>query len=194
MQKSGMDEADLLKRLQVGEENIFEALYDQYFSALYLHAYNKLRDREVAKDIVHDLFVSLWEKRASIPINKSISSYLYVSIRNRTLDYLAKEKSKEKYLDSLIDFMEASPSATDHRVRKKMLEEQIDQVLDNLPPRLKEVFQLSRKHHLTHREISEKLNLSEQSVRSYVKDALKVFRTRFGSFLWTLLCVYFKIF
>lgn len=189
-----MDEADLLKRLQAGEESVFEVLYDQYFSALYVHAYNKLRDREVAKDIVQDLFVTLWEKRASIPINKSISSYLYISVRNRTLDYIAKERSKEKYLDTLVDFIEAKHSFTDHRVREKMLEEQIESVLDSLPPRLKEVFQLSRKQHLTHRQISEKLNLSEQSVRSYVKDALKVFRTKFGSFLGILLHFCFKIF
>lgn len=180
------DEKTLLQELQKGDELAFRQIYNQYYGVLYLHAYNKLRDRETAKDIVHDLFAGIWQKRESLMITGKLSSYLYTSIRNRILDYISKEQSKVNYLESLTRQMESRYEATDHRLREKMLEEQIENVLLQLPPRIREIFELSRKQHLSHKEISRKLNLSEQSVRSYIKDALRTLRMKFGIFLWIL--------
>ena len=186
------EEKTLLHELQKGDESAFRQIYNQYYGVLYLHAYNKLRDRETAKDIVHDLFAGIWQKRESLTITGKLSSYLYVSVRNRILDYISKEQSKANYLESLTQKMESQYEATDHRVREKMLEEQIENVLLQLPPRIREIFELSRKQYLSHKEISQRLNLSEQSVRSYIKDALRALRMKLGSFPWILFLIYCK--
>lgn len=186
------EEKTLLHELQKGDESAFRQIYNQYYGVLYLHAYNKLRDRETAKDIVHDLFAGIWQKRESLTITGKLSSYLYASVRNRILDYISKEQSKANYLESLTQKMESQYEATDHRVREKMLEEQIENVLLQLPPRIREIFELSRKQYLSHKEISQRLNLSEQSVRSYIKDALRALRMKLGSFPWILLLIYCK--
>ncbi|MBD1422745.1 RNA polymerase sigma factor [Sphingobacterium chuzhouense] len=186
------EEKTLLHELQKGDESAFRQIYNQYYGVLYLHAYNKLRDRETAKDIVHDLFAGIWQKRESLTITGKLSSYLYASVRNRILDYISKEQSKANYLESLTQRMESQYEATDHRVREKMLEEQIENVLLQLPPRIREIFELSRKQYLSHKEISQRLNLSEQSVRSYIKDALRALRMKLGSFPWILFLIYCK--
>lgn len=188
------DEKTLLRELQKGDECAFRQIYNQYYGVLYLHAYNKLRDRETAKDIVHDLFAGIWQKRESLTITGKLSSYLYASVRNRILDYISKEQSKANYLESLTRQMENQYEATDYHVREKMLQEQVENTLMQLPPRVREIFEMSRKQYLSHREISQKLNLSEHSVRSYIKDALRVLRMKFGAFPWILFLFYYFFF
>ena len=189
-----IDDISLLTLLQKGDHSAFERLYTMYHKVLYLHAYSILRDREVAKDIVQDLFVTIWDKRETLEIKSKFSHYLNVSIRNKVLDYIAREKSKSRYLASLNNYIESNHSLTDYTLREKMLQEQINSVLNCLSPRLREVFELSRVHYLTHKEISEKLNLSEQSVRSYIKSVLRVLRAKFGILPWALLILYCKYF
>lgn len=186
------EEKVLLQELQKGNILAFQQIYNQYYGILYLHAYNKLRDREASKDIVHDLFAGIWQRRESLMITGKLSSYLYASVKNRIIDYISKEQSKSKYLASLVPQVENQYEATDYRIREKMLQEQIENVLAQLSPRVREIFELSRKQYLSHKEISQKLNLSEQSVRSYIKDALRMLRMKFGTFFWILFVLYCK--
>lgn len=188
------EEKTLLQALRKGKESAFRQIYDNYYGVLYLHAYSKLRDRETAKDIVHDLFATVWHKRESLVITGKLSSYLYASVRNKIIDYIAKEQSEADYLESLTQRIGGEYEAADYRLREKMLEEQIEHLLEQLPPRIREIFELSRKQYLSHKEISRKLNLSEQSVRSYIKDALRVLRAKLGAFSWVVLIFYFNFF
>jgi RNA polymerase sigma-70 factor (ECF subfamily) len=153
---------------------------------------NKTDDREVAKDIVQDLFVHIWNKGAELIIRDNVMAYLYTSAKNRVLDYYSKEKHRIAYLDYLeiADFEETYE--TDFLIREKMFTERIDQVLHKLSPRVKEVFELSRKHYLSHKEIATKLSLSEHSVKTYIKDALKLIKVRLYAFPWILLLIYIK--
>lgn len=182
----------LLQKLKDGDNIAFQELYNKYYGILYLHVYQKLKDREVAKDIVHDLFISIWQKRADLSINGQVSSYMYVAIRNRVIDYISKEKSKLKYLESLTEPSQQISSETDYLLREKLLAEQIESVLDRLSPRVKEVFELSRKEYLSHKEIANKLNISEHSVRGYIKLALRLLKMKFGSILYLILIFFCK--
>ncbi|PRD48137.1 RNA polymerase sigma factor [Sphingobacterium haloxyli] len=188
------EEKALLHALRKSDTSAFQRIYNQYYSLLYIHAYNKLRDRDAAKDIVHDLFANLWQRRESLTVTGKLSSYLYASVRNRILDYISKERSKASYLASLTHRIESQPDEADYHVREKMLEEQIETVLLQLPPRIREIFELSRKQYLSHKEISQKLNLSEQSVRSYIKDALRALRMKLSMYPWILFVLYCKLF
>jgi len=188
------DEQELLTKLQQGSSTAFQELYNKYYGLLYLHASQKLQDREAAKDLVHDLFSNIWQRKTTLIIQGKISSYLYTAIRHRIIDYLAKEQSKTNYLDSLSMYLDNKVSETDHLLRERLLQEQIEQVLKKLSPRVREIFELSRKQYLSHKEIAEKLNLSEHSVRSYIKEALRLLRAKLGGLLWTLLVLYCKIF
>lgn len=192
--KQKIEERELLHELQQGNTVAFQKLYNTYFALLYLHATRKLQDREAAKDIVHDLFASIWQNRYTLTINGKISAYLYSAIRYSVIDYIAKEKSKTNYLAALPLPSASHTTDTDHLLREKLLQEQIEQILDRLSPRVREVFELSRQHYLSHKDIAKKLNLSEHSVRSYIKEALRLLRTKLGSLLWVFLLFFCKFF
>ncbi|GAA0881446.1 MULTISPECIES: RNA polymerase sigma-70 factor [Sphingobacterium] len=192
--KQKIEERDLLQELKNGNSLAFQKLYNTYFALLYLHATHKLHDREAAKDIVHDLFASIWQNRYTLAIQGEISAYLHSAIRYRVIDHIAKEQSKTKYLASLPPITTHHTRDTDHSLREKLLQEQIDRVLNKLSPRVREVFELSREHYLSHKDIAKKLNLSEHSVRSYMKEALRLLRSKLGSLLWVSLLFFCKIF
>lgn len=188
------NEKQLLLQLREGSALAFETIYRHYYSTLYLHAYSKTKNRELAKDIVQDLFASVWQQREQLDIQSNLSGYLYRSVRNRVIDIWAKEKSESKYLDSLLVMMTQQTEYADAPVREKILVEHVESLLGKLTPRVREVFELSRKDYLTYKQISEKLNISEQTVRGYAKEALKVLRYRLDSFLWVMLLVISKLF
>lgn len=180
-------EAELVLQFKSGSHWVFTELYERYFSQLYIHAYNKLGDREAAKDIVQDLFTRLWEKRSELQITGSFSSYLYTAIRNRVIDYMARQSHQHRYAASLSQYADSyKASDVDHKVRAAQMAERIEQEIAHLPPRLKEVITLSRAAGLSNKAIARELNLSEHTVKNQVKTALKLLRAKLTSLLWSL--------
>lgn len=173
--------ADLLKS---DDKLAYVEIYNRYHAALYIHAYKRLQLREECKDLVHELFTTLWHKRQEITFKTSLSAYLYTSVRNKIFDLLAKQKLKTSYTQSIQSFAESGVVTTDYLARQNQLTALIDQEIANLPPRTRQIFELSRKRFLSHQEIAKELNLSEQSVKSAVNSALRILRIKFGSMLF----------
>lgn len=193
---SDVFDKDLIPLIRQGDSYAFQKLYHAYQGFLFMHAYHKLGDKSVAMDLVQDLFASIWENREAINIKNKVSTYLYSAMRYKIIDVINKEENKKKYLSSLKESMDSvvAYEASDYLVREKMLEQQIEMILDKLSPRVRQVFILSRKHYLSHKEIAKELNLSEHSVRSYIKEALKVFKSKLRCLPWILIVYYCKYF
>ncbi len=175
-----IDEKDLLQELRKGDRLAFEIIYHRYKGLLYVHVSRHLKDQETAKDIIHDVFSNLWQNRESLYIEENLTSYLYQSVRNRVINYQLKNQRADMYIHSFAGFLEYAQIDTDYLVREKMLRELIEQEIAALPTRMRTVFEMSRKEGLSHKEIAEQLSISEQSVRSHVKGALKILRLRLG--------------
>lgn len=178
---------DLVALMKQGDHDAYSEIYHRYFKLLFRHAFARLRNEDEAKDIVQELFTNLWYKRESLTPERNISHYLYTSVRNRIFDLISRKDMESKYLDTLPQTVEYSANITDYRVRENFLKQIIDREIAALPPKMREVFLLSRNEHLPHNEIASRLNLSEQSVRSHVKNALKVLRKKLG----LILCFFF---
>lgn len=176
--QTNLADHELIALLQRGDPTAFTVIFNRYYSLLYVHAYKKIKDVEQAKDIVQDLFTTLWIRRETLSITNNLSVYLYTAVRNRILDVIARHQVKEKYIHSLQDFMQREQSQADHLVRSLDLIALIETEISALPPRMREVFEMSRKENLSHREIAEKLELSELTVRTHVKKALRILRMR----------------
>jgi RNA polymerase sigma-70 factor (ECF subfamily) len=101
-------------------------------------------------------------------------------VRNRIFDLLSRKKLRSNYVSSIQGFA-LEHQTTDHRVRQNQLTEIIEREIRALPPRTREIFELSRKGHFTHKQIAEQLNLSEQTVKSTVNNALKILRVKLGT-------------
>src|SRR3546814_4308687 len=137
-----------------------------------MHAYKRLKDREDAKDIVQELFTVFWNKRTEFVLERNLSGYLYTAIRNRVSKHISHKAISSEYYISLQNAIESGNTVTDHLVREKELSAIIEKEIDALPPKMRNVFSLSRKMYLSHREIAEKINLSEAKVKKKVNNAL----------------------
>lgn len=169
---------ELMILISEDEDLAFAEIYQRYKGVLFLHAYRILGNEEEAKDILQELFTMLWTKRKSIVLNTSLSSYLYSAVRNRIFDLIAHKKVEEKYISSLAWFMEEGECLTDQLVRERELSELIEKEITLLPPKMREVFMLSRKQNLSHKEISDVLNISDKTVKKQVNNALNILRER----------------
>lgn len=177
---------DLIRR---GDEHAFRAIYDRYFDVLYAHAYQKLRNREDAQDVTQELFTVLWDKRRAIAPKGNLLPYLYTSIRNRVINIIARKKVESVHIQSLQGFINRGSCQTDYLVRERQLSAIIDEEIAALPPRMQEIFELSRRRYLSHKEIAAVLNLSEQTVKKQVNNALRILRTKLGMLLLAVLLV-----
>lgn len=176
---STFSDQELVALVKEGDHAAFTEIYLRFINPLFIHAFNRLKDEQGAQDIIQELFTVLWEKRQTIQIT-SLSSYLYSAVRNRILDTLAHEQLVTKHKNALPSFIKSERYVTDYRIRERQLAEIIEKEVAALPNKMREVFELSRKQQLSHSEIAEKLGISEQSVRSHVKNALRILRVRLG--------------
>lgn len=175
-----LEDKRLLLRLKQGDERAFELLYHRYKGLLYVHAYKRLHNREEVRDIIHEIFLSLWEKRETLVITGSLPAWLYQAVRYKIIDTIAREQHARQYLDTFQQFLNTGGNTADHLAREKILTSIIDKEIDSLPPKMRQVFELSRKANLSHKQIARMLDLSEQSVRSHIKNALRVLRPKLG--------------
>lgn len=182
---------DLIELLREGDETAFTEIYERYKWILYNHAYKKLKSREEAKDVIQELFAGLWTKRSTVSFNSNLSGYLYTAMRNKILNLIAHQQVADKYIDSLERFTNQGNFITDHLIRERQLAQQIEKEIASLPPKMKTLFLLSRKEHLSHREIACKMEISEETVKRQMKNALKTLRLKLGmfSFFIIIFCI-----
>lgn len=184
---NSFSDSDLFAFLKEGEHTAFEELYNRYKHPLYLHAYRMLQDGEEAKDLVQELFSSIWAKRQSLANPTAVNAYLYGCLRNRILNVIAHQKVRGNYISSLNSYLEATSSAPDEKIIATDLIKLVENEVALLPPKMREVFEMSRKQHLSHKQIAEHLNISDKTVKKQVNNAIKILRLKINvNFLFGL--------
>jgi RNA polymerase sigma-70 factor (ECF subfamily) len=181
---------ELVALLKADDHVAFTEIFERYFALVVNFTSKRLHDLHASEDIVQEVFVRLWNNREDFVLNASLGSYLHRSALNRMLNYLKHEDIKDAHIDSLRSFIKAGTEGTDHRARSSYLEQIIQREINFLPPKTKEVFELRRKQQLSNREIAETLTISEQTVETHMKKALKHLRTRLGLLLYILFVIY----
>ena len=170
----------LLDLLKKGDEAAFTEVYDRYSALLLIHADNKLQDEDEARDVVQDVFVRLWEKRAQVNVNSNLSGYLYNSVRNQIFNMIKHQKVISSYTESLLDANTNSEIYADHLIREKQFAAMIAAEIAALPPRMREVFELRRMENLSNKEVAERLNITELTAADQMKKAVKALKIRIG--------------
>jgi len=177
-----LTDSNLVSLLKQRDRNAFAEIYDRYSMMIYYKVNQMLRDENAAKDLVQDLFTSIWEKSDLIRDNVGISSYLYVASRNRVLNYIQRGKTKSDYLAEIGKYSLQVSDETLEKLDEKDLMLLITSEIAKLPAKMREVFELSRLEDLSHREIAERLNLSESTVKKQVQNALKILKVRLAHY------------
>lgn len=177
---SAYTDLELTTLLKVGDRTAFSEIYQRYWPLLFRHARKLLQGDEEAKDVVQDVFISLWNVVAEFNEHTALSAYLYATTRNKILNIFRRNKVAGTHLESLGNFMDQSTNITDHLLREHMLARQIEEEIANLPDRMREVFELKRKHNLSYKEIAEVMNISDLTVKTQMNKAISILRSKFG--------------
>lgn len=173
---------ELFCLMQDGDKYAFEEIYERFNGLLYIYACKLVSDKEDARDIVQEIFVYLWSN-PNIKVKSQLSSYLYTAVRYKIFDWLDKNKSKSNYLLSLEKFVDQGDCITDNYIREKEFASIIEKEVSLLPPKMRQIFEMSRQQHLSQKEIAERLHLSDKTVKKQMSNALKVLRLKLTSFL-----------
>jgi RNA polymerase sigma-70 factor (ECF subfamily) len=181
-------EEDVFKNLIVqGDEKAFSSFYELFWEPLYLYVYKVLQDQEEAMDVVQETFVAVWQQRHQVLLTHSISSYIYSIARYKAFSVIRKNIKQKDYLASLIDFFDQYAQTPEEIMISKQLQHLLDEQIDTLPPKMKEIFLLSREAQLSYKEIAEKLNISDKTVKKQISNSLKIIRMRLDSAQVTVL-------
>lgn len=161
----------------------FEGLFKELFKPLCSFAVKYVADRDRAKEIVHEVFVQVWEKFDALAPDTNYRSYLFTSVRNRCLNHI-RDTRKIVLAASLPDD-NATEGVT--ALETEELEQKVALAIASLPDRCREVFELNRHEGLKYAEIAEKMGISVKTVEAQMTKALSVLRDHLKEFLTLLL-------
>jgi len=146
-------------------------------------AMNIVNDRDVAKDIVQEVFLKLWKNQQSLAFGEQIKSYLYKATKNTALNHLEKNKKMQLWTDD----MESMNSTEDHLYedsgQKEALRQRVSQAIDQLPPKCKAIYMLCKHEGMKYAEVAEHLEVSLKTVENQMGIALKRLRSDLAPYL-----------
>ncbi len=171
-----------------GDRNSFAELYDRYFAVIYSFVRKMLHDEDQAEDVTQEIFLAFYENGIQHSI-KSVRSYLYQSARYAIIDLFRRQKYQHDYLVGLQDYYHKGAWTTDEMLIERELCHQIEREVDRLPPKMRKIFELSRRQYLSNKEIADRLSLSEGTVRQQIHNAIVRLRSRLTCFIWLQLMV-----
>jgi len=160
----------------------FELLYEEYWSKVYAICYNNLRDSEAARELVQDIFRSVWERRDDLQIT-DCGRYLIRAAKLKTFEYIRNKVSQQKHLENSLQSVSTSINSTEEQVHFNELKSQVNTLVDTLPPQCKRVFKLSREQGFSNRDIAGQLLISERAVEYHITKALGVLKMSLSAFL-----------
>ncbi|HEU4994992.1 MAG TPA: RNA polymerase sigma-70 factor [Gemmatimonadaceae bacterium] len=177
-----MDDGELLTRIQAGDESAYDTAFRAWYPILVRVAGSLVRDTDAAEEVAQDVMVELWRRRHVIDASVSLRAYLLRSVRNRSLNqlrHLRVRRQSEAEIEATYD----APLASDQPIVAKELSEAVQIALKELPPRCREVFELSRVSGLKYTEIAETLGISPKTVEAQMGKALRILRERLSEWI-----------
>lgn len=167
-------------------EQLFYANYKQlvYFA-------NKLVLRlDIAEDIVQSVFINTWQQLSRLDASQSVKAYLYRATRNACLNYLKSEYRAKTILTDQVTHLDQTQEPVSQSTHN--LQQQLKEILDELPPRRKEIFLLSREQGLSYKEIASAMDLSVKTVENQMGKAIKYLYARLTPLLKICLFIFFR--
>ena len=169
-------ELDCLRRLKLGDERAFDALFRHYSALIYRFAYSYLKSRPEAEEIVQDCFLKIWEKREQLHDDVPLKGYLFTIAHHAILNQLRRQQHQMRFQ---VHSAAQAPGQVGNEADFTELESVYRTALDKLPPKRRQIFELSRQQGLTYPEIAQQLNLSVKTVEAQMTQALKFMRGYF---------------
>ncbi len=179
---------DNFKEVENNDIVYFEKLYKKYFKKALNYAFQYTRDIESSEGIVQETFINIWEKRKHLDSQNNIEYYILTIVRNRALNHLRDKARRTKRagetlnIDDNINTIALSYTTIDYSTYLNIKKIVMD-TINNLPPKIKKTFLLSRNEKLTNKEIAEKQNISIKTVEYRIGKALVMLKMKLSNYL-----------
>ncbi|WP_316746472.1 RNA polymerase sigma-70 factor [Pedobacter gandavensis] len=174
------DDVLLMNAIRNKDKKVFETFYKKYYRQLFVLAYRYVGNTEAAEEIVHDLFINIWNKASQFNIQYSMKSYLFRSIVNASLNFLKKEKNEAAKQRGYINLQQPEDPEEDRQKEEELLLKKLEEALELLPPKCKEVMYLSRFGKLKQQEIADQMNISLKTVKNHLTYGFQKLRLELG--------------
>ncbi|MFS4416675.1 RNA polymerase sigma factor [Maribacter sp. 2307ULW6-5] len=191
MKTNFQDDKELIKHLQKGDERAYQYLVDMHYRRLCVFANSLVHDVFLAEDIVQNVLLKVWKKRNRLKDDFNIKGYLSRSVYNEFIDQQRKQSAlplELKYIDALTEIVEDNNTE-----RLSKLVAIVKKEIQNLPPKCREVFMLSKQEGLTNIEISGYLNISVKTVENQITKAFRTLRKKLDGKMGTILFLLFDV-
>jgi RNA polymerase sigma-70 factor (family 1) len=175
-------ESGCVERIRVGDSTAFEALFRSYHAALCAFAYRYLGARDLAEEMVQEVFLFVWERRETWQVRTSVKSYLFTAVRNAALSYLRHERVVRRRETEALELLEMPLASADLEVAAAETTAAVQRAVGRLPERCRLVFTLHREHGLTYAEVADVLGISPRTVEVQMGRALKSLRKALAGF------------
>lgn len=188
--REDISDSELLALLQQDNQPAFVFIYNKYWSELYRCAFKITANQETCEDVIHDVFLYLWNKRAAVQV-KSLKDYLYIAVKNRMLNAIRSEKNLLKAVN-----VQPQPISSETLIEDEFNSKELSKIYNlaiaELPERCRTILLMSRKEHLSNKEIALRLNISPKTVENQITIGLRQLRIKLGDYL-VLTGIFFTI-
>ena len=172
-----------MNRHIVLDKAAFESLFRSEFKGLCFFALQYTKDRDTAREITQEAFISLWEKRESIDLSKPVKTYLSTTVRNKCLNYLRDNRKFNREILDIEGLLSDKTYVQPDRMVEAEIRTRIGNAIEELPEKCREIFVLNRQENLKYQEIANRLEISVKTVETQMSKALQHMRERLREFI-----------
>jgi len=169
---------DLVERLQKGDVEAFDLIYERYSGKLYSFGLKYLRSKDEAEELVQSVFLKLWENYKILKKESSFKSYLFTIAYNDMCNLFRKRNYLQKFISDKLYENSQSSSETENSIDYRSVLEQVQEIIDKLPDRQRTIFMKSRNEGKSTKEIATELGLSPGTIDNYISESLKFIRSQ----------------
>lgn len=174
-------EEKLLLLLQKGDHAAFTEIYNRHWENLADAAYQRLHSHEDAEEVVQEVFVNLYIRRAEISPAGSLIAYLKTALKYKVIDAYRVQQLHYKNIDNIIQENAIPDLMPDDELNIKELQKKLLELVSKLPPKCREVFVKSRFEHLSHQCIADRMGISVSTVKKHLNKAIHILRNELNS-------------
>lgn len=189
---SQTSDEQLMQQLVCDDRNAFTLIYQRYWEDLFITAARALRGKEEAADVVQEVFLSLWNRRDDLKLQGSLAAYLHTSVRYKCIHHIEKNITRRDYLVQLVEVaISASSPNAEINLQLKEMQQTINKTVAKMPPKMQEVYKLSRQQRLCYKEISENMGISVETVKKHIHHALQLIRKELAPYTFIFIFLLF---
>lgn len=180
---------ELIQEIKADNMFAFDFLYKKYCKRVYKFSYSILKSKEESENLMQDVFLNLWENRYKVEKDSSIKSYIFTITYNSAISIIRKKVRESQFIEYLKSLQEITEDPVNVELEYNELTSKLDEIINTLPQRQKEVYLLHRLETLKYSDIAERLHISVNTVENHMSRALKTIRKKLGNY--SLLAILF---